>query len=71
VLQIHPDLFKNLSASVDLLPGNDASSISLFTSLVFNINSNTFAHLNPKDEAGCVVITVGRPQGGDLVMYEP
>ncbi|KAJ3925209.1 MAG: hypothetical protein NXY57DRAFT_1044300 [Lentinula lateritia] len=38
VLQIHPDTFHEISATVDLLPLQDTSPASPFTSIVFNIN---------------------------------
>ncbi|KAH7874580.1 uncharacterized protein C8R40DRAFT_1171198 [Lentinula edodes] len=38
VLQIHPDTFHEIFATVDLLPLQDTSPASPFTSIVFNIN---------------------------------
>ncbi|KAJ4474007.1 hypothetical protein C8J55DRAFT_490706 [Lentinula edodes] len=38
VLQIHPDTFHEICATVDLLPLQDTSPASPFTSIVFNIN---------------------------------
>ncbi|KAH7874074.1 uncharacterized protein C8R40DRAFT_1020015, partial [Lentinula edodes] len=71
VLLLHPDTFQEILASVDLLPMNDTSPISPFTSIVFNLNVGTLAHRDTNDKYACICITVGNPQGGELGLYEP
>ncbi|KAF8824192.1 hypothetical protein HHX47_DHR8000130 [Lentinula edodes] len=71
VLQIHPNTFHEISATVDLLPLQDTSPASPFTSIVFNINVSTLAHRDKNDKSACICITVGNPQGGELDLYEP
>lgn len=71
VLQIHPDTFHEISATVDLLPLQDTSPASPFTSIVFNINVSTLAHRDKNDKSACICITVGNPKGGELGLYEP
>ncbi|KAJ4476183.1 hypothetical protein C8J55DRAFT_390599, partial [Lentinula edodes] len=66
-----PDTFHEISATVDLLPLQDTSPASPFTSIVFNINVSTLAHRDKNDKSACICITVGNPQGGELGLYEP
>ncbi|KAE9383441.1 hypothetical protein BT96DRAFT_746410, partial [Gymnopus androsaceus JB14] len=44
VLRLHPDLFQDVVATASLIPGNDSSPISPFTSLVINVNATTLVH---------------------------
>ncbi|KAJ3883977.1 hypothetical protein GG344DRAFT_71664, partial [Lentinula edodes] len=48
VLQIHPDTFHEICATVDLLPLQDTSPASPFTSIVFNINGGELGLYEPK-----------------------
>ncbi|KAH7869619.1 uncharacterized protein C8R40DRAFT_1073938 [Lentinula edodes] len=66
VLLIHPHVFQELVASVDVLPLQDTSPVSPFTSIMFNINVGTLAHRNQNDKSACICITVGNPKGGEL-----
>ncbi|KAJ4476877.1 hypothetical protein C8J55DRAFT_489896 [Lentinula edodes] len=61
--KIHPDTFHEISATVDLLPLQDTSPASPFTSIVFNINVSTLAHRDKNNKSACICITVGNPQG--------
>ncbi|KAJ3925036.1 MAG: hypothetical protein NXY57DRAFT_968518 [Lentinula lateritia] len=58
VLLIHPHVFQELVASVDVLPLQDTSPVSPFTSIVFNINAGTLAHRDQNDKSACICITV-------------
>ncbi|KAJ3911096.1 hypothetical protein F5877DRAFT_73445, partial [Lentinula edodes] len=71
VLRIHPDMFQEILATADLLPLNDTSPASLFTSIVVNINVGTLAHRDKNDGYACICVTIGNPKGGELGMYEP
>ncbi|KAJ3884571.1 hypothetical protein GG344DRAFT_83836 [Lentinula edodes] len=57
VLLIHPHVFQELVASVDVLPLQDTSPVSPFTSIVFNINVGTLAHRDQNDKSACICIT--------------
>ncbi|KAJ3898367.1 hypothetical protein F5879DRAFT_1068421 [Lentinula edodes] len=69
VLQIHPGTFHEISATVDLLPLQDTSPASPFTSIVFNINMSTLAHRDKNDKSACICITVGNPRGGANTIF--
>ncbi|KAJ3803983.1 hypothetical protein F5876DRAFT_70999, partial [Lentinula aff. lateritia] len=71
VLRIHPDMFHEILATADLLPLNDTSPASPFTSIVVNINIGTLAHRDKNDGYTCICVTIGNPKGGELGMYEP
>ncbi|KAF8832091.1 hypothetical protein HHX47_DHR1001115 [Lentinula edodes] len=71
VLRIHPDMFQEILATADLLPLNDTSPASPFTSIVVNINVGTLAHRDKNDGYACICVTIGNPKGGELGMYEP
>ncbi|KAJ3897047.1 hypothetical protein F5879DRAFT_928125, partial [Lentinula edodes] len=71
VLRIHPDMFQEILATANLLPLNDTSPASPFTSIVVNINVGTLAHRDKNDGYACICVTIGNPKGGELGMYEP
>ncbi|KAJ4468638.1 hypothetical protein C8J55DRAFT_492320 [Lentinula edodes] len=65
VLRIHPDMFQEILATADLLPLNDTSPASPFTSIVVNINVGTLAHRDKNDGYACICVTIGNPKGGN------
>lgn len=71
VLRLHPDLFQEVVATASLIPGNDLSPITPFTSLVINVNITTLVHEDGGDEGGCVVLTIGNHRRGELVIGQP
>lgn len=58
-------------ATASLIPGNDSSPISPFTSLVIKVNATTLVHRDGGDAGGCIVLTIGNHRGGEIVIYEP
>ncbi|KAJ3866891.1 hypothetical protein EV359DRAFT_61978 [Lentinula novae-zelandiae] len=66
VLRLHPDMFQEILATADLLPLNDTSPASPFTSIVMNINIGTLAHRDKNDGYACICVTIGNPKGGEL-----
>lgn len=56
---------------MEILPGNAASGVSPFSSLVLNINVSTRGHRDYGDLNICFVIPIGDFEGAELVMVEP
>ncbi|KAJ3822945.1 hypothetical protein F5880DRAFT_1507356 [Lentinula raphanica] len=67
-----PELFgKDLDAMIDIMPLHDFTPVRPFTGLVININSVTAAHKDAGDLGGCLVISLGSYEGGELCLYQP
>ncbi|KAJ4498813.1 hypothetical protein C8R41DRAFT_915898 [Lentinula lateritia] len=75
VLQIHPNTFHEISATVDLLPLQDTSPASPFTSIVFNINdvvrvirlsACTLSDVSPDNSVGACPATPNTPPSMEL-----
>jgi hypothetical protein len=52
------------------LPGGEVSPVTLFLSLVVNLNVSTLGHRDRFDKDFCVVLPLGDFRGGALVMFE-
>ena len=53
-----------------ILPGNNASSVYPFQSLLINFNIHTKAHRDSQDQTFCLVIPIGSFEDGELCMIE-
>ncbi|KAG2062805.1 hypothetical protein BDR04DRAFT_1164621 [Suillus decipiens] len=62
--------FEMLMEVASALPGNCASPVAPFVSLVVNINVCTKAHRDVFDRRLCLVIPIGRFEGGALCLLE-
>ncbi|KAN0076868.1 hypothetical protein V8E55_010723 [Tylopilus felleus] len=65
-----PDDYKLLSATADMLPENNVSGIYPFLSLVINLNVYTTTHRDGGDQNLCLVMLIGKFEGGALAMVE-
>lgn len=54
----------------DMMPAGIFPAVYPFQSWVLNLNVSTKAHRDPKDFGLCLVIPVGRFEGGELCMVE-
>ncbi|EGO02635.1 hypothetical protein SERLA73DRAFT_70130 [Serpula lacrymans var. lacrymans S7.3] len=71
ITQTHlPEECQMLEQIVSILPGNHDSPASPFLSLVININVQTKAHHDSKDQEFCLVLPIGTFRGAALVMVE-
>ncbi|KAG1781464.1 hypothetical protein EV702DRAFT_962506 [Suillus placidus] len=52
------------------LPGGEVSPVTLFLSLVVNLNVSTLGHCDRFDKDFCLVLPLGNFRGGALVMFE-
>ncbi|KAJ3963517.1 hypothetical protein EV361DRAFT_874803, partial [Lentinula raphanica] len=67
-----PDLFgEDVEAMVDIMPLHDFTPVRPFTGLVININSVTAAHKDRGDLGGCLVISLGSYEGGEMCLFQP
>lgn len=62
--------FELLMEVASVLPGNCSSPVAPFISLVVNINVRTKAHRDSLDRHLCLVVPIGRFEGGALCLLE-
>lgn len=65
--------YEGLIAAPQILPGNTATHVPLFTGIffVFNVNVLNYEHHNQGDLDICAMISIGDFEGGELVIVEP
>jgi hypothetical protein len=65
-----PEQYIQLSATADMMPVGILPAAYPFQSWVLNLNVATKAHRDTKDCGLCLVVPVGRFEGGELCMVE-
>ena len=65
------DQFAEVFAGVNVLPMNTTTPFSPFTSCIININCKTKSHRDTRDFEGCLVLPIGKFEGGELCLKEP
>ncbi|EGO02672.1 hypothetical protein SERLA73DRAFT_150330 [Serpula lacrymans var. lacrymans S7.3] len=71
IMQTHlPEKCQMFEQIASILPGNHNSPASPFLSLVININIQTKAHHDSKDQEFCLVLPIGKFRGTALLIVE-
>ncbi|EGO02412.1 hypothetical protein SERLA73DRAFT_158471 [Serpula lacrymans var. lacrymans S7.3] len=71
IMQIHlPEECQMLKQVASILPANHCSPTAPFLSIVININVQTKAHQDSKDQEHCLVLPIGSFKGVALAMVE-
>ncbi|KAJ8584819.1 hypothetical protein M405DRAFT_717716, partial [Rhizopogon salebrosus TDB-379] len=66
-----PAEYQVLAEVTTELPCNDGSPVHPFLSLVFNLNAFTKGHRDSGDLDLCLVLPIGKFQGGAIALKEP
>jgi hypothetical protein len=71
LIKLLPEKYNIIRMGAESLPGGELPPAYPFCSFVVNIQVCSIGHRDPYDDLMCLVVPIGRFEGGQLCFYEP